>query len=114
MYLYAPLGLTSLVFKAVDGDVANASSESEFSQWASRVQTLVRPTLKFVVLLHIAAFIAGIWKIQRLEDNRAAVVFGVLETSVVFGYQVFLAVFALDDVMIGKTIPGLGHKLASS
>jgi hypothetical protein len=112
MYLYATLDLAALVDRHVEKDLMNR--RYDFSLWASRVQTWVRPTLKFVVLLHVAAFVAGIWKIQRLEDQRAALLFGVLETAVIFGYQIFLAAFAVDDVMIGKTMPSIAEKLTSS
>jgi hypothetical protein len=114
MYLYATFDLSALVDKTVENDIMNGSSKFDYSSWASRVQTWVRPTLKCVVLLHVAAMVAGIWKIQRLEDKRAALLFGVLETAVIFGYQVFLAAFAVDDVMIGKTMPSVAEKLTSS
>jgi hypothetical protein len=112
IYLYAPLDYKSLAAKAAKSDVVGISGhETEFSLWAARVQTWVLPCLKFVMFLQIAATLAGMWKAQALEDSRAALLFGVLETSVIFAYQVFIAAFAVDDIMMGKSQkPLLGQK----
>jgi len=110
IYLLAPIDFPTLVAQAEsdanlqDGDSADRE-DRDFAFWALWLQRLVWPSLKVVLFLHIAAVVAGIWKIQYLEDNVAALVFGIFETSVIVGYQLFLAVFAVDDAMVGSCLP---------
>lgn len=98
IYLLAPLDLCHSPAQA--SGKKQTDSETEFELFTTRNQTLVRPVLKAVVAVHVAAGIAGAWKMQRLEDSRAALAFGITETAVIFGYQIFLAVFAVDDATV--------------
>mmetsp|Transcript_99799 Transcript_99799/g.316792 ORF Transcript_99799/g.316792 Transcript_99799/m.316792 type:complete len:308 (-) Transcript_99799:16-939(-) len=98
IYLAVPVDFSSMA--------ARAGADAGLVEWAPRVQRWVRPSLKLVLGLHVVATLAGIWKAQSLGDERAALTFGVLETAVVLGYQLFLAVFVIDDIMVGcKVVP---------
>jgi len=77
--------------------IAEATGDASKVAWASRVDRWVRPTLKTVAWLHVVAFVAALLKAEDLADDRKALLFGVLETLTVLGYQAFVAVFAVDD-----------------
>lgn len=89
LYLGAPVDLSA---------VAAAAGE-DIGAWTLR-QRWVRPVLKLVLGLHVVALMAGAWKAHNLQDDCAALLFGVLETALILGYQLFQGVFVVDDVMV--------------
>lgn len=99
LYLAAPVDFDALSRSAA------AAGDTDLQAWAWRVQHRVRPVLKFVLWLHLAAMGAAVWKAEGLGDDRKALVFGILETAVVLGYQFFQGVFAVDDAMVGSPRP---------
>lgn len=101
IYLFAPIDFSALAAQVEPA----ADHDGDFAIWVSWLQKLVWPALKVVLVLHLAALVAGFWKISRLEDRVAALIFGIVETSVIVGYQFFLAVFAVDDAMVGRSLP---------
>mmetsp|Transcript_87514 Transcript_87514/g.220193 ORF Transcript_87514/g.220193 Transcript_87514/m.220193 type:complete len:326 (+) Transcript_87514:89-1066(+) len=90
IYLAAPIDLVAL----------EQSGNAEAAAWASRARRVVRPALKFVLALHALALGAAVWKAESLGDDRSALLFGVLETALVLGYQLFAGVFVVDDAMV--------------
>eukprot|EP00747_Dinoflagellata_sp_TGD_P169489 gnl/TRDRNA2_/TRDRNA2_198558_c0_seq1.p1 gnl/TRDRNA2_/TRDRNA2_198558_c0~~gnl/TRDRNA2_/TRDRNA2_198558_c0_seq1.p1 ORF type:complete len:326 (+),score=58.43 gnl/TRDRNA2_/TRDRNA2_198558_c0_seq1:26-979(+) len=99
LYLAVPVNFQALA--AADEDVGGGL----LAAWAARVQHHVRPVLMFVLVLHAAALVSAVLKAEMLGDERFAQLFGLLETSVILGYQLFVAVFAVDDVLVGQLVP---------
>jgi hypothetical protein len=93
LYLIATADLGSLIRRGTE--------DQQLLAWTDRVQNCVRPVLKAILLLHVLALLAGAWKSESLGDDGSALLFGVLETSLILGYQLFQAVFVVDDVMVG-------------
>jgi len=103
VYMSAPVDFSLIAAQANSDD----QHDDDFAVWALWLRNLVRPTIKVVLALHVVTLVAAIWKIERLGDNFAALIFGIFETSVIVAYQLFLAVFAFDDAMVGR---GLSQK----
>jgi len=109
--------LTPIDYSALAANAAKACNgcderlDCDFAVWAMRLQSRVKPALMFVVVLHVVALAAGLWKIQCLHDTRAALVFGVAETATVLGYQLFIGIFSVDDAMVGRGISNIPRKI---
>lgn len=78
--------------------MVTASSSSDVVAWVA-AQRSVRPVLKFLLILHGIVLATVAWKAESLGDDWPALVFGVFETLLILGYQLFQGVFVWDDVM---------------
>eukprot|EP00405_Crypthecodinium_cohnii_P018154 CAMPEP_0206459424 /NCGR_PEP_ID=MMETSP0324_2-20121206/24164_1 /ASSEMBLY_ACC=CAM_ASM_000836 /TAXON_ID=2866 /ORGANISM="Crypthecodinium cohnii, Strain Seligo" /LENGTH=323 /DNA_ID=CAMNT_0053930965 /DNA_START=140 /DNA_END=1111 /DNA_ORIENTATION=+ len=81
-----------------------ASGDVEAMAWAAQTHDIVRPVLKCVAALHILVFVSATWKAESLADDRAALAFGIVETSLVLAYQVFGGIFFMDDMLMGRAL----------
>eukprot|EP00411_Alexandrium_monilatum_P017809 CAMPEP_0175254512 /NCGR_PEP_ID=MMETSP0093-20121207/37229_1 /TAXON_ID=311494 /ORGANISM="Alexandrium monilatum, Strain CCMP3105" /LENGTH=323 /DNA_ID=CAMNT_0016548835 /DNA_START=38 /DNA_END=1009 /DNA_ORIENTATION=- len=86
-------------------DLLDSEQGGEFAAWTFRVRCWVRPALKLVIILHILAGAAAVLKAESLHDDLSALIFGILETMVVLGYQLYQGVFVVDDIMVGRVVP---------
>lgn len=80
----------------------DGEQDGELVAWTWRTRHCVRPALMLVVVIHALAFIAAVVKAESLGDDRSALAFGILETLVVLGYQLYQGVFVVDDMMVGR------------
>mmetsp|Transcript_20246 Transcript_20246/g.51352 ORF Transcript_20246/g.51352 Transcript_20246/m.51352 type:complete len:352 (+) Transcript_20246:92-1147(+) len=94
LYLAATVDLSTVV----------ANGDEEVAAWASGVVQWVRPVLKFVLSLHVLALGSAVWKAESLGDDRSALLFGILETTLVLGYQLFAGIFVVDDVLVARRL----------
>jgi len=97
-YLTA-LGHLDSVLAATSGE-----EDGDLVAWTRRVRRWVRPALKLVFCLHFVAAAAGALKAESLGDDRSALAFGILETLLVLGYQLFQGVFVVDDMVVGRAV----------
>lgn len=70
----------------------------------------VRPCVKVVLVVHLMAVVAGAWKAENLGNDTKALLFGIVETAVVLGYQVFMGAMVVDDLMMGRRAPAPHNK----
>jgi len=103
LYLVAP----------IDVDRLTVSGSSEFTLWASRQHSVVRPLLKCQAFLHVLLLASAVWKGENMGDDRAALLFGVLETLVIVGYQLVQGIFVCDDAIVGTKLPSPSVPVAS-
>lgn len=94
-------------------DVESCEGEDELAIWTRRARCWVRPALKLVISLHVLAFAAAVLKAESLGDDRSALAFGILETLVVLGYQLYQGVFIVDDMMVGRPVPAVSAPMKS-
>ncbi|CAK0811101.1 unnamed protein product [Prorocentrum cordatum] len=73
------------------------------SEWLAQAKRWVFPSLWLVLGLTAMCFASALWKCERLGDDRPSLVFGVLETITITGYQLVLGVFVVDDRMMART-----------
>jgi len=104
------LGLVSVcaylnALHILDALLAQDSEQNgELAAWTWRVRHCVRPALKFIVVIHVLAGISAVVKAESLGDDRSALAFGIMETLVVLGYQLYQGVFIVDDMMVGREV----------
>merc|ERR1719379_2715592 len=98
IYVSAPIDFEFLAKQADSTMKVQAQGQDAgFRTWTSQQHKYLWPVLRLALGLHFAALAAGMLKMQRLDDNRIALMFGIFETAVILGYQLFLASFAVDD-----------------
>lgn len=83
-------------------DLEVLAKGSDAAVWYAQTQRSVRPVLLFVLSLHVLTLASAVWKSERLGDDWVALVFGVFETMLVVGYQLFQGVFVWDDMMVAQ------------
>merc|ERR1719215_2140766 len=88
----------------IDLETLSKASDPTVAAWARRTADHVRPTLKFVLGMHVASAATAIIKSETMNDDRAALLFGIVETVTILSYQLFVAVFVADDVMIKREV----------
>jgi hypothetical protein len=88
----------------IDLEELSKASDPTVAAWARRTADHVRPTLKFVLGMHVASAATAIIKSETMNDDRAALLFGIVETVTILSYQLFVAVFVADDVMIKREV----------
>jgi len=108
------LGMSLYLVATSDLEALADAEDQQLLAWTGRQRRCVRPVLKAVLLLHVLAGAAGAWKSESLGDDGSALLFGVLETSLILGYQLFQAVFVVDDMMVDwsprpLSAPGAQH-----
>lgn len=108
IYLLAPIDFSTLAARA------DTDRDGEFAVWVLWLQQLVWPVLKVVLWLNVILFVAGLWKIHQLGDKLAALTFGVFETVVIVGFQLMMAVFAVDDTMVGRSLSLKGQSFSQA
>ncbi|CAK0881819.1 unnamed protein product [Prorocentrum cordatum] len=86
------------------GALAQSGGRPAFAAW-SAAAGWVRPCVKVVLVVHLMAVVAGAWKAENLGNDTRALLFGIVETAVVLGYQVFQGVMVVDDLMMGRRAP---------
>lgn len=86
VYLVAPIDFDALGKGCDDGEA-----------WASQVQRWVKTMLRLVLALTALCFASALWKCEGLGDDRRSLVFGVLETATIVGYQFVLGAMVVDD-----------------
>lgn len=88
------------MYLAATRDLAavTSSNNAELVAWVA-AQRWVRPVLAFVLALHGVAGVTAVWKAETVGDDWPALAFGIFETLLVLGYQLFQGVFVLDDIM---------------
>eukprot|EP00931_Biecheleriopsis_adriatica_P079495 TRINITY_DN52911_c0_g1_i1.p1 TRINITY_DN52911_c0_g1~~TRINITY_DN52911_c0_g1_i1.p1 ORF type:complete len:299 (+),score=34.14 TRINITY_DN52911_c0_g1_i1:99-899(+) len=104
--LFLPVDFNSAVERATK----SGNAGDDFALWAARVQRRVKPVSKFVLGLHVLVLAFGVLKVARPHDRLAALGFGIFETAVIVGYQLYQAVLAVDDVMVGRKFEALDPK----
>merc|ERR1712129_112211 len=93
--IYIALPLDSQVLVRWSGQ------EKVLKTWAFQVKSVEIPACKAVMVLTILCMMSAAWKTNYLGDDLRSLAFGVLETIVILGYQVVMALFAIDERMIG-------------
>lgn len=74
--------------------------EKLLKTWAFQVKRIEIPACKALIVLTILCMMSAAWKTNYLGDDLRSLAFGVLETVVIIGYQVVMALFAIDEQMI--------------
>jgi hypothetical protein len=93
-------GSMALYLLAVDCGALVQPGDPAFISWSLRVQRWVRPSVKAVLALHLVAVGVGAWKALSLTDDVRALAFGIVETTVIIGDQVFQGAMVVDDLML--------------
>lgn len=99
--LFVTVAICSYIRAFGPGDLAcQKSADESLRRWSSNVRKFELPTLRAVLILTAICFASAAWKTDFLGDDRRSLVFGVLETTVILGYQAMFVAFTVNDHMI--------------
>jgi len=78
--------------------------DDDLAAWTAKTRRWVLPVMKSVLGLTAICVLSAAWKCERLGDDTRSLLFGVLETMVLIGYEFVLGSFIVDDNSVRKPV----------
>jgi hypothetical protein len=114
MFLFMSVAMSSYMLMPLDFGV---DTTDEVRTWSRRRQKLL-PWMRLLCAVQVATLLAGIFRVFAVVSvatwsNTSGRIFGILEVSVILGFQIWVMLFTSDDVHMAGA-PGVLQSLRKS